>query len=120
MVFALFTDSPLVSGAVNTTLHEQRQAYRKAVDLVHAGHVSAALKMQQELADYVLAPYITYHRNRLRLSRLSAAEVNGFRRDYPDLPGAQRIFWQWLESLAARGQWRTFLEHYEPTDSVEL
>ncbi|MYG12084.1 MAG: transglycosylase SLT domain-containing protein [Gammaproteobacteria bacterium] len=120
LVLLLLATSPLAGGAVNTTLHEQRQAYRKAVDLVHAGHVSAALKIQQELADYVLAPYITYHRNRLRLSRLSPAEVNGFRRDYPDLPGAQRIFSQWLESLAARGQWRTFLKHYEPTDSVEL
>ena len=120
LLFLLLTNGPLASGAVNATLHEQRQAYRKAVDLVHAGHVSSALKIQQELGDYVLAPYITYHRNRLRLSRLSAAEVNGFRRDYPDLPGAQRIFWQWLESLAARGQWRTFLEHYEPTDNVEL
>ena len=116
----LLANSPLASGSVNITLHEQRQAYRKAVDLVHAGHVSAALKIQQELADYVLAPYITYHRNRLRLSRLSAAEVNDFRRDHPDLPGAQRIYWQWLESLAARGQWRTFLEHYEPTESAKL
>ena len=120
MLFALLANSPLASGAAITTLHEQRQAYRRAVDLVHAGHVSAALKMQKELAGYVLAPYITYHRNRLRLSRLGAAEVNGFRHDYPDLPGAQRIFRQWLQSLAARGQWRTFLEHYEPTDSVEL
>ncbi len=116
----LLAASPLAGGAVNVALHEHRQAYRKAVDLVLAGHVSAALKIQQELADYVLAPYITYHRNRLRLSRLSAAEVNGFRRDHPDLPGAQRIYWQWLESLAARGQWRTFLEHYEPTDQVDL
>ena len=120
LLFLLLANSPLATGAANATLHEQRQAYLKAVDLVHAGHVSAALKIQQELAGYVLAPYITYHRNRLRLSRLSAAEVNGFRRDYPDLPGAQRIFRQWLQGLAARGQWRTFLEHYEPTDSVEL
>ena len=120
LLLLLLANSPWVGGAANTSLHEQRQAYRKAVDLVHAGHVSAALKIQQELADYVLAPYITYHRNRLRLSRLSAAEVNGFRQAYPDLPGAQRIYRQWLQSLAARGQWRTFLQHYEPTDSVEL
>ncbi len=120
LLFLLLTNSPLVGGTENAALHEQRQAYRKAVDLVHAGHVSAALKIRKQLADYVLAPYITYHRNRLRLSRLSAAEVNGFRRDHPDLPGAQRIYRQWLQSLAGRGQWRTFLEHYEPTDSIEL
>ena len=107
-------------GAIDASLHEQRQAYRKAVDHLHAGHVSAALKIQKQLAGYVLEPYITYHRHRLRLSRLSADEVNGFRHDHPDLPGAQRIYRQWLQSQAERGQWRTFLKHYEPTDSAEL
>jgi len=107
-------------GAVNLDLLQQREAYRKAVDHLRAGQVSAALELQKQLADYALAPYITYHRNRLRLSRLSADEVNGFRRDHPDLPGAQRIYRQWLQSQAERGQWRTFLKHYEPTDSVEL
>ena len=120
LLFLLLTDGPLASGAVNARLHEQREAYSKAVDLVYAGHVSAALKIQKDLADYVLAPYITYHRNRLRLSRLTPAEVNRFRHDYPDLPGAQRIYRQWLQSLASRGQWRTFLEHYEPTDSADM
>ena len=120
LTLLLSAASPLAGGAVEASLYEQRQSYRKAVDLVRAGQVTAALKIQQELGDYALAPYITYHRYRLRLSRLSAAEVNGFRRDYPDLPGAQRIFRQWLQALAARGQWRNFLEHYEPTDSVEL
>ena len=102
------------------SLYEQRQAYRRAVDHLRAGRVTAARKIQQELSGYVLAPYLTYHRNRLRLSQLTAAEVNDFRQAHPDLPGAQRIYWQWLERQADRGQWRTFLKHYEPTESAEL
>lgn len=102
------------------SLYEQRQAYRRAVDHLRAGRVSAAREIQQELSGYVLAPYLTYHRNRLRLSQLTAAEVQGFRQAHPDLPGAQRIYWQWLERHADRGNWRTYLKHYEPTDSAEL
>ena len=102
------------------SLYEQRQAYRRAVDHLRVGRVSAAREIQQELSDYVLAPYLTYHRNRLRLSQLTAAEVQGFRQAHPDLPGAQRIYWQWLERHADRGNWRTYLKHYEPTDSAEL
>ncbi len=86
-----------------------------------AGQVSAASKIQQQqLAGYVLQPYITYHRNRMRLSRLTADEVNSFRQAHPNLPGAQRIYWQWLERQAALGRWATFLKHYESTDSVVL
>ena len=102
------------------SLYEQRQAYRRAVDHLRAGQTTAASRIQQELSGYILAPYLTYHRNRLRLSRLTAAQVNDFRQAHPDLPGAQRIYWQWLERQAHRGNWRTFLKHYEPTESAEL
>lgn len=111
---------PIAGAARDSSLYEQRQAYRRAVDLVYAGYVTAALKMQKdELADYVLAPYITYHRNRLRLSRLKPEEVHDFRQAHPDIPGAQRIYWQWLKSQAERSNWRTFLAHYEASDDPE-
>lgn len=118
---ALLLWTPLWAGdGGGLSLYEQRQAYRRAVDHLRVGRVSAAREIQQELSDYVLAPYLTYHRNRLRLSQLTAAEVQGFRQAHPDLPGAQRIYWQWLERQADRGNWRTYLKHYEPTDSAEL
>ena len=108
------------AGAAQDALYEQRQAYRRAVDLVYAGHITSALKIQKEaLAGYVLAPYVTYHRNRLRLSRLTPEEVASFRQAHPDIPGAQRIYWQWLKSQAERGRWRTFLAHYEASDDPE-
>ena len=99
------------------TLYEKRQLYRQAVDHVRAGQITAARKIQEQLADYPLAPYITYHRLRLRLGSLSAEQVNGFRSQHPDIPGAHRIYHQWLERLAAGRQWRTFLQHYEPVAS---
>lgn len=118
---ALLLSMPLwADDSGDPSLYEQRQAYRRAVDHLRTGRVSAAREIQQELSGYVLAPYLTYHRNRMRLSALTAAEVQSFRQAHPDLPGAQRIYWQWLEQQADRGHWRTFLKHYESTDSAEL
>ena len=101
------------------TLYEQRQQYRAAVDHLHAGHISAARNIQDQLAGYPLEPYLTYHRLRLRLSRLAPEEVHQFRRDHPDIPGAHRIYRQWLVRLATNRQWRTFLAHYEPVAEDE-
>ena len=106
------------AGTGNTseaTLYEQRQQYRLAVDHARAGRITAARKIQEQLAGYPLAPYITYHHLRMRLSRLTPEQVNQFRQQHPDIPGAHRIHRQWLAKLAVNRQWRTFLEHYEPS-----
>ena len=96
------------------TLYEQRQLYRQAVDHVRTGRITAARKIQQRLEGYPLQPYITYHELRLRLSRLTPDQVNRFRHAHPDIPGAHRIYRQWLVRLAGSRQWRTFLDNYEP------
>ena len=88
--------------------------YRQAVDHVRAGHITAARRIQQKLDGYPLQAYITYHELRLKLSRLTPEQVHGFRSAHPDIPGAHRIYRQWLVRLAGGRQWRTFLDNYEP------
>ncbi len=100
--------------AASTTRYEQRQQYRTAVDHVRAGRLTAAGRIQEQLAGYPLQPYITYHRLRLRLSRLTPEQVQQFRRQHTDIPGAHRIYRQWLARLAVNRRWRRFLAHYEP------
>lgn len=97
-------------------LYKQRQQYRLAVDHVRAGRITAARRIQENLAGYPLQPYITYHQLRLRLGRLTPEQVNQFRHAHPDIPGAHRIYQQWLARLAGNRQWRTFLANYEPID----
>ena len=106
--------SALPWSAAEATLYEQRQLYLQAVDHLRAGRIAAASKIGEQLADYPLRPYLDYHRMRMRLSRLTAEQVNGLRREHPDLPGAQRLYRQWLANLGASHHWRAFLEHYEP------
>ncbi len=103
--------------ALGATLYEQRQLYRQAVDHVRTGRITAARRIQAELDGYPLAPYITYHEMRLRLNRLTPDRVNRFRHAHPDIPGAHRIYRQWLVKLAEGRKWQTFLDHYEPPAS---
>ena len=105
--------------APEPSLYEQRRQYRLAVDHVRAGRITAARRIQDQLAGYPLQPYITYHHLRLRLARLTPEEVNRFRHQHPDIPGAHRIYRQWLARLAANRRWRTLLAHYEPGGADE-
>ena len=112
---------PILAGALlcsaaapAASLYEQRRLYLKAVDHLRAGRIASASQIKEQLAGYPLQPYLDYHRLRMRIARLTPEQVNGFRQKHPDLPGAQRIYLQWLASLGASHQWRTLLEHYEP------
>lgn len=116
MLSLLCTLLSTTGAAFGADLYEQRQQYRQAVDHVRAGRISAARKIQDRLAGYPLQPYITYHYLRLRLGRLTPEQVNQFRHEHPDIPGAHRIHQQWLARLAINRQWRTFLAHYEAPD----
>lgn len=96
------------------TLYEQRQQYQLAVHHVQAGRITAARAIQEQLEGYPLQPYITYHHLRLSLSRLTPEQVKQFRNQHPDIPGAHRIYRQWLARLGVNRRWRAFLAHYEP------
>ena len=102
------------------SLYEQRALYRQAVDHLRAGRATSAQKLAARLTDYPLHPYLTYHDLRFRLNRLTAQEVMSFRNAYPGIPGAHRVYRQWLSRLGANRQWQRYLEHYEPTDVEEL
>ena len=120
MLAALCVSIADTGSAVAATRYEQRQMYRQAVDHIRAGRTTAARRIQEQLDGYPLQPYITYHQLRLRLSRLTPGQVNGFRHAHPDIPGAHRIYRQWLVRLAANRQWQTFLDNYEPAAPGEL
>src|SRR6188508_3540132 len=49
------------------------------------------------LQNYVLEPYITYWRLRMRLENASPAEVRAFFANYADTPLANRLLTDWLK-----------------------
>jgi soluble lytic murein transglycosylase len=102
------------------TLYEQRRAYQKAIEYVRAGRRSDFAQLANTLTAHPLHPYLTYHDLRMRLSRVKADEIVGFREQYRDIPAATLLFRQWLIRQGTNRHWSTYLEHYEPVQSAQM
>ena len=72
------------------------------------------------LQNYVLEPYITYWRLRLRLDNASPAEVRRFFVNYADTPLANRLLTDWLKYLGRTQQWDVFDVDYPRYSGEDL
>jgi soluble lytic murein transglycosylase-like protein len=98
---------------------QQRELYIQALEALDAGRFEAFQLAMAQLADYPLYPYLDYQDHRRRLSDLSPSDIRDFRARWSDSPIAGRLFEEWLDDLADRNQWPTFIEYYEDTGNVE-
>ena len=105
---------PAVSG-----LYEQRQLYLAALDDLNHGRKAGLGSTVAALEDYPLRPYLEYAVLLHDLRAVNAGEVQDFRRRWAGSPLPERLRIAWLDDLARRGAWTTYLEHYEPTPDAE-
>ncbi|MCB2807604.1 hypothetical protein KQ900_15350, partial [Listeria monocytogenes] len=66
------------------------------------------------LRDYPLAPYLAYAELTHRLKSASNEEVERFLTEHGDLPQIGWLKLRWLRLLADRGDWKTFVNYYDP------
>jgi len=99
--------------AATESRYEQRIQYRQALDLLYSGQRSRFLKLAEQLVDYPLAPYLTYADLARRISRQSFQQISAFRQEHADTPLADQLLRNWLYSLARRGRWQEFVDHYQ-------
>ncbi|MFW6094229.1 MAG: transglycosylase SLT domain-containing protein [Pseudomonadota bacterium] len=109
---------PLEAGA--STLHQQRAAYREAMDHLAAGRREAFRDVRATLDDYLLAPYLDFHDLSSRLDSVTAAEMARFRDRHAELPIAAILHYRWLKHLARNHRWERLLENYRPTRDAAL
>ncbi len=93
---------------------EQRKMYRDAVYFIKTGQRSRFRKLKDKLRTYPLYPYLDYTDRIYHLSRQTPASIQQFVEEYQDTPLATQLLQNWFFNLAKRGQWKTFLEHYDP------
>ncbi|MCR9277419.1 MAG: transglycosylase SLT domain-containing protein [Pseudomonadaceae bacterium] len=98
---------------------DERRQYRRAMTKLAAGETSEFERIQATLRDYPLAPYLEYHRLRTRLAYLDINEIEQFDRQWSDTPLPARLKRSWLLTMARRGNWDTYLAHYEESSSAE-
>lgn len=109
-----------VSASVTSNEFQQRSKYLQARDMLRQGQLRDFRKLASELDDYVLRPYLDYHRIRNRLSSASTKEVAAFLENHAELPVTPLLRKRWLRELGRNRQWRTLREHYQPTSDAEI
>ncbi|MFI8740336.1 transglycosylase SLT domain-containing protein [Stutzerimonas zhaodongensis] len=96
------------------SLQQQRQLYDEAKRALAKGDSGPYRRHASALRDYPLEPYLAYDDLTARLKTASNDEVEKFLAEHGDLPQASWMKLRWLRRLAARGDWRPFVAHYDP------
>ena len=106
----LITATTLAQAA---SLPEQRQMYDQAKAALAKGDSGPYQRYASALKDYPLEPYLAYDELTARLKWASNEEIERFLDDHGDLPQANWMKLRWLRWLAERGDWKTFVAHYD-------
>ncbi|MCY3858273.1 MAG: transglycosylase SLT domain-containing protein [Gammaproteobacteria bacterium] len=115
---ALLALSMLTGAGVAAGWYEDRALYKRAVTALRANNINQFEKHVAELGDYPLVPYLHYLRALTRLSRTNTAEAIAYRDAMGEYTFGDRFMAQWLKVQAARGRWRDYVEHYQPTSDI--
>jgi soluble lytic murein transglycosylase len=110
-VLLILASAPLHAAS----LTQQRQAYDQAKAALAKGDNSVYLRNAALLRDYPLEPYLAYDELTARLKSARNDEVEKFLAEHGDLPQASWMKLRWLRWLAQRGDWKTFVNYYDPT-----
>lgn len=103
-----------VSAVHAATLAQQRQYYDQAKAALAKGDKGPYQRYASALRDYPLEPYLAYDELTARLKSASNDEIEKFLAEHGDLPQIGWMKLRWLRWLAERGEWRTFVNHYDP------
>jgi len=95
-----------------SALIEQRQLYREGLDLARKGRWKSLAKHRQQLTDYPLYPYLIYAGLIADLRYSKRDKVAQYLSDYKGTVKAQHLRNKWLEYLAKRNYWTTYIEFY--------
>jgi len=112
--FCLLFTAAIVETSQAASLQQQRQYYDEAKRALAKGDSGPYRRLASALRDYPLEPYLAYDELTARLKTASNDEVEKFLAEHGDLPQASWMKLRWLRLLAARGDWRPFVAHYDP------
>jgi len=119
-LIGIFVTLVLMSSATaadNRVLQKQRMLYQQAHKALQINHVTQFKALLNQLDTYPLQPYLEYLYLRHRLTQLPEKTIAQFLFDHQDTFYAARLRDSWLDNLARRKQWQSFLVHYQEPQS---
>lgn len=92
----------------------QRDSYRKALQYLSKGERERFRDEANTLKDYALYPDLIYREHSRYMGAVTQAQVDDFRKQYGDSVLATRLHSQWVQILADRKDWKSYLLEYQP------
>jgi soluble lytic murein transglycosylase len=96
----------------------QRQLFIEADEALGKGDLAQFHALRKQLDDYPLAPYLDLHELQRRLDSAAHHDVETFLARHAGTPVADILRRDWLDRLAKRGRWKSYLAFYTPQASV--
>ena len=94
-------------------LAKQRALFLDAEKALQAGNTQQFNKLQQQLHDYPLYPYLVYQELRKNLHKKKPQTIQQFLDQYSQTPLARRLRSSWLAQLARKKKWQLYIDFYE-------
>ena len=105
----------------NDPYADDRSKFLEARQALHAGQLDQFQRLEADLHDYPLYPYLQYDQLSTTLGKTRDADMQAFLDTYADSPLAERLRRSWLSYLAKQHQWPRFIAFYDADQaSVEL
>jgi soluble lytic murein transglycosylase len=106
--------------AEDSNLDHQRHDYLAALQAIDAGDVQRFDSLYRRLDGYVLQGYLRYEFLKDRLADTSAQDIRHFIERNSFAPISAQLRARWLDELAARGEWDTFMREYRANGDPAL
>ena len=109
-----------VSAELRADYTEQRRLFHDASYALERNQISKFNRLLKELENYPASPYLEYDYFRRRVSSFSTQQSELFLKRYADYPFAYHARGLWLNVLARRGDWDTFLAFFDDRENTRL
>ena len=117
LILFLFPFTCIASNSAE--MEAQRKAFVSAEQALEQGDKRTYLKLKKSLGTYPLLPYLEFKELKQHIAEVSNGQAKRFLSSYAGTPLQARFRNIWLNDLARRGQWWTYLAFYKPKTSIK-
>ena len=96
---------------------QRRQQYHAALGALRSGDLARFHKLRDGLDGYALQPYLDYEFLKDRVASTPPARLHEFLERHPEAAVSDALRHRWLDLLADRGDWPTFIAEYRDIDA---
>lgn len=119
LMLSLATLLLLFTGTARAALiDQQRTLFLQAEKALSRDDMPRFFRLREQLRGYPLYPYLEYQALLKRIDTAGAAEITNFLSRYDDTPLAARLRSRWLDGLAKKKRWLSYLEFYRADVSI--